>query len=363
MGKQIFIDLRGIEWNVKKRYITYAIEKNFDGVIVDSDDLEKTKKLGKINVISENLNSDYVLTSSPEILKQLDKNRIFYKRIENKDDEREVVFMKNFADYFLIETSNWKVIPLENLISEIKSGIIVEVGNFDDAMTALSTLEKGCDGIAINTLDIMEIKKIADYVNETYKTTTTIPLTLVKIKNIKKLDMGDRVCIDTASMLKVGEGMLVGSQSNGLFLVHSETIESEYVNSRPFRVNAGAVGSYILCHGGKTKYLSEIIAGDEMLAVDFNGNTRKVYVVRVKIESRPLILIEAVGKTEENDIVEEKERTIKILLQNAETIRLVNKEGKPVSITELKEGDEVLAYLEEGGRHFGTKVDETIIER
>ncbi|PKP59937.1 MAG: hypothetical protein CVT89_00605 [Candidatus Altiarchaeales archaeon HGW-Altiarchaeales-2] len=73
------------------------------------------------------------------------------------------------------------------------------------------------------------------------------------------------------------------------------------------------------------------------------------------------MLVEAVGKTEENGLT--GERTIKILLQNAETIRLVNKEGKPVSITELKVGDEVVGYLEKGGRHFGTKVDETIVEK
>jgi len=98
-----------------------------------------------------------------------------------------------------------------------------------------------------------------------------------------------------------------------------------------------------------------------MLVVDLNGNTRKAYVVRAKIESRPLMLVEAVGKIEENGLT--GERTIKILLQNAETIRLVNKEGKPVSITELKVGDEVVGYLEKGGRHFGTKVDETIVEK
>lgn len=362
MDKEIFIDLRGIEWDVKKRYITYAIEKNFDGIITDSDDLEKIRKLGKIKVFSEDLNSDYVLTSEPEILKRLDKKRAFYKRIENKDDEREVVFMKNFADYFLIESGNWKVIPLENLISEIKKGIIAIVENFDDAISALNTLEKGCDGIAINSMDINEIKKIAEYVNKTYKTTTTIPLTFVKIKNIKKLDIGDRVCIDTASMLRIGEGMLIGSQSNGLFLVHSETLESEYVNSRPFRVNAGAVASYTLCPDGKTKYLSEIQAGDEVLIVNLNGNTRKAYIVRAKIESRPMMLIEAIGKIEEGGAIVE-ERPIKILLQNAETIRLVNRNGRPISITELKEGDEVLAYLEKGGRHFGTKIDETIIEK
>jgi 3-dehydroquinate synthase II len=77
-------------------------------------------------------------------------------------------------------------------------------------------------------------------------------------------------------------------------------------------------------------------------------------VGRVKIELRPLILVEA----------EVEGKKIKTILQNAETIRLVTAKGsKPV--TELKAGDEVLAHITTSeGRHFGVAVpDETVIER
>ena len=50
-----------------------------------------------------------------------------------------------------------------------------------------------------------------------------------------------RVCVDLCSLLVAGEGLLVGSFAGGLFLVHSECAESAYINSRPFRVNAGPV--------------------------------------------------------------------------------------------------------------------------
>lgn len=359
MNKEIWIDVRDIDdWEIRKNFIVYAIEKNFDGVIVNQDDVEKVRKLGKIKIISENLNSDVILTSSDEVLKRLYGKRAYYKEIKSKNDERNVIEMKNFFDYVIIKASDWKVIPLENLIAEAKGRIIVEVENYDDAVTALNTLEIGCYGVSVRTMNTSEIKKIYDYIKN-YEEKKVIKLSPVKITKIKKLDLGDRVCIDTASILNVGEGMLIGSQSNGLFLVHSETIESEYVNSRPFRVNAGAVASYILC-SEKTKYLSELEAGDEVMIVDWMGNTRKTYVVRSKIERRPLILIEA---TPENLEEQKKLNKLKILLQNAETIRLVTPDGKPISVSQLNVGDSVLAYIESGGRHFGTKVEETIIEK
>jgi 3-dehydroquinate synthase II len=159
--------------------------------------------------------------------------------------------------------------------------------------------------------------------------------------------------VDTASLLRLGEGMLIGSQASGMFLVHSETLETEYVASRPFRVNAGAVHAYVMAPGGKTRYLSEIQAGDEVLAVDKEGNTRTVIVGRVKIEKRPLILVEAESEGE----------TYKTLLQNAETITLMGKDGRPVSIAKLKVGDEVLVYTPRKARHFGMEIEESIIER
>jgi len=54
---------------------------------------------------------------------------------------------------------------------------------------------------------------------------------------------------------------------------------------------------------------------------------------------------------------------ISAILQNAETIRLTQPNGKPISVVELKKGSKVLAFLEEAGRHFGMKVDETITEK
>jgi len=52
-----------------------------------------------------------------------------------------------------------------------------------------------------------------------------------------------------------------------------------------------------------------------------------------------------------------------VILQNAETIRLTAPSGQAVSLVDLKEGSEVLVCREEAGRHFGVKIDETIVEK
>jgi 3-dehydroquinate synthase II len=147
--------------------------------------------------------------------------------------------------------------------------------------------------------------------------------------------------------------MLIGNTASGFFLVHSESIDNPYVASRPFRVNAGAVHAYTLAPGGKTKYLADLKAGDEVMLVDFEGKTQTAYLGRNKIEKRPMMLIEA----------EAEGQSISLVMQNAETIRLVSPDGKAISITSLKVGDKVLAHIEKAGRHFGMQVDETLIER
>ena len=90
-----------------------------------------------------------------------------------------------------------------------------------------------------------------------------------------------------------------------------------------------------------------------MLLVDFQGKSKTAYLGRNKIEKRPMILIEA-----EADGV-----PISLVMQNAETIRLVSPEGEAISVTNLKPGDKVLGHIEKAGRHFGMQVDETLIER
>ena len=177
-------------------------------------------------------------------------------------------------------------------------------------------------------------------------------LSEVEVVSVRPVEMGDRVCVDTCSLMVPGEGMLVGSYSNCLFLIQSESEDNGYVAARPFRVNAGAVHGYCMVPGGGTRYLSEISAGDPVLICGRDGKTRTASAGRCKVEVRPMLIVEATdGK-----------RMYNVILQNAETIKAVTAGGS-VSVTKLKKGDRVLAHLASGGRHFGMKVEETITEK
>jgi 3-dehydroquinate synthase II len=326
----------------RKLIATSSLENNFMNLIVRVEDEESFSKLGKFNLI---LNQNNELIVKDKICR--------FVTIENKEDEELAKSLANEADYIIVSTSNWKVIPLENLIAAFQNTqckLLAEVDNVADAKLFFETLEVGVDGVVFNPQNPNDIVKLRKMIDE--KESKNLDLVSATISKIKPLGSGDRVCIDSCSILEIGEGMLVGSQSNGLFLVHSESVESEYVAKRPFRVNAGSVHSYIMAAPNKTQYLSELTSGDEILTVKSTGETRKVVLGRVKIEVRPLVLVEA----------EYEGKMYGIILQNAETIRLVS-EGKPVSVVDLAEGDSILMFIEKGGRHFGIKVDENIIEK
>ncbi len=257
------------------------------------------------------------------------------------------------ASYLLITCANWRVIPLENLIARVKgkSKIIAEVVNAEEAKVALETLELGTDGVLLKTSNPEELlKTIAIVKPEALK----LEMAVAKIVCTKPIGTGARVCVDTCELMKQGEGMLVGSQSAGLFLIEAEVNENPYVASRPFRVNAGTLSMYTLGNLQTTRYLQEFKAGDEVIIVNREGKTRTTNVGRIKIEIRPLILVEA----------QVEGKLIKTILQNAETIRLVTPTAsKPV--TDLKHNDEVIVHLAaKGGRHFGISVpEETVIEK
>jgi 3-dehydroquinate synthase II len=274
--------------------------------------------------------------------------------IKGKEDENKAVEAAELgADYVIIDCCDWRVIPLENIIAKSrgKTKLIAAVSNAEDAKLMLETLELGTDGVLLKTTDQNVLAQAVALVK---KENMKIALTPAKITTVKQIGTGARVCVDTCDLMEQGEGILVGSQSAGLFLVEAEVHENPYVASRPFRVNAGSLPLYTLASMQNTRYLSELKAGDEVLIVDREGNVRTTNVGRAKIEFRPLILIEA----------EAQGKKIKAILQNAETIRLVTSDGsKPV--TELKVGDEVIVHVAaSGGRHFGVSVpEEKVIER
>jgi len=330
--KEIWLLALGDSWDEEKEKIKDAIEIGFTGVVVRKEFENLAKKLGRIKVLTED-----------------GKNLAFLDIQSAKDQEKAIELSEKF-DYLFLKFSDWKIIPLENLIAmKKKAKLIAIVNNLEEAKVVLTTLEKGADGIAITEENRETMRK---YYELASGERGFVNLKKAKVVEIRPLGVGDRVCIDTVTLMNIGEGMLVGNRAGFLFLVASESEESEYVSSRPFRVNAGSVNAYIKV-GNKTKYLAELKAGDEVEIVSYKGETRRSYVGRVKIEKRPLILIRAIANSEEGTVI----------LQNAETIKLVNSEGKHVSVANLREGDEVLVWVGERARHFGVSIDEFIIER
>ena len=321
-------------WN--KNLVTTAIEGGADGVMVPSGYGKKVKALGRIQTIADDGD-----------LKPGDDVVVF--KIKSGEDEEEIVKLCHDKKVIL-ECTDWSIIPLENLIAKGAKGVIAQVNSLDDAQTAFGILEKGVDHILLSIDDLLELKEALRVLREK---TDQIPLDIAEITEVKSVGMGDRVCVDTCTEMKMGEGMLVGNASSALFLVHSESIDNPYVAARPFRVNAGAVHAYTRVPGGKTRYLSELSSGDQVLITDFKGRATTGIVGRLKIEKRPMMFIKArVG-----------EKEIHTILQNAETIRLTDPDGKPVSVVSLHTGDKVLVAIEESGRHFGMKINETITEK
>jgi 3-dehydroquinate synthase II len=286
-------------------------------------------------------------------LKSVGKVAGFLKRVSNNDDIDEIGRASQAsADFVIVEAEDWKIIPLENVIAKLHKSntkVYTTIKNAEETRTMFSVLELGVDGVIFSTDDEKEVDELRNYLEA-----FVFPIQSAKILDVRDVGTGERVCVDTTSMLQVGEGMLIGSKSNFLFLIHNESVGSSFTSPRPFRVNAGAVYCYTVMPDGKTKYLSEIEAGSEVLIVKNNGSSRRVTVGRSKIETRPLRLIRA-------DIEGE---TGTIILQNAETIRFIKSDGTLLPVTDARVGDEILCYIKPpSGRHFGMEVKEFIVEK
>lgn len=321
-----------------KRALTAALESGFGTFVATgpAKDLESLAKLRLLQLTDEGLVEDGRLVA-PRVV------------IASPDDQDKALAMAGHHDAVLVDAKAWRIIPHENLIAAYRrkgTRLLVHAADVAEARLLLETLETGVDVVL---LDAEHAREAADALAAAEGQETLREAT---VTSVRPVGTGDRACLDTASLLAEDEGVLTGSASGGLFLVASEARESGYVASRPFRVNAGAVHAYVLAPGGRTRYLSELQAGDEVLVCDREGRTRPAILGRVKIERRPMLLLEA----------ECDGHTVKTLVQNAETIRLVGPDGTK-SVVDVAPGDKLLVRLDTGGRHFGMSVDETIVER
>ena len=320
----------------KKDVVISALESGAEAVVLPDGKSPTVREFGKIKTVEKN----------GDIKPGVDVE--FVDIAAKADEDKAAAVPEN--KIVVLRMLDWTIIPIENLLARRGANLMVQVENSKQAKLMVEILEKGVDGVVLNTTKVNEIKKTAEII---HGISEKVHLVTATITTTKQLGMGDRACIDTCTQMTLGEGMLVGNTASGFFLVHSESIDNPYVASRPFRVNAGAVHAYTLVTGGKTKYLADLKAGDEVLLVNAKGKSQIAYLGRNKIEKRPMMLIEAEAAGE----------PISLVMQNAETIRLVDPDGKAISITALKPGDKVLGHIEKAGRHFGMQVDETLIER
>ena len=322
--------------------VAAALEVGFDQIVLQRED-ERLGKLGRFSPI--------LLKNGAFLFDGVEIGRL--ATIRTPKDEAAVRALRGATKHVVVRTEDWKIIPMENLIAHFQGSgtrLLVEVHDAAEAKLFFETMEVGVDGILLASPSPKDVRAVRQLFESAE---TRIGLLRAKVTAVRPLGLGDRVCVDTCSVLRLGEGMLVGNSSSGLFLIHSETVEAGYVAARPFRVNAGPVHAYVLLPDGKTKYLSELRAGDEVLAVDAQGRARSVIVGRIKMERRPLLLVEAEGAG----------HRFTTIVQNAETIRFVTPEGGAKSVSEIQVGETVLLRTEEGGRHFGMRIQETIEEK
>ncbi len=349
INKQIIIQPK-VARNHLAKFVKNLEDEGIRMVFADPKSLGKTK----VQTIFPSQNADYVILDKPTAKKPKGKKvgRKF-KVLSNNDIENILDSAKKGLDFVIIEVKDWKIIPIENIIAKLHkmhTKIFSIARNAKEARKMFSILDVGVDGVIFNTGSMNEVKQALVYLG-----TKSFELSTAKILEIQEVGDGERVCVDTASMLNRGEGMLIGSRANFLFLVHNESVGSSFTSPRPFRVNAGAVHCYTLAPDGTTKYLSELETGVEILVLNSKGQARRAAIGRCKIEKRPMLMIKAKVGDEIGGII----------AQDAETIRFVKSNGQLVSVTHLKKGDSVLVHSKPAtGRHFGMEVsDEYILEK
>ena len=315
-----------------KEDVTLALESGVDGVITDAAHVQSVAGLALCDVRDD--------TSMPTLT------------LAGKEDEEQAAARARAGENIVLRRG-WEIIPVENLLAQpdVAPRLALEAGSGAEARLAAGILERGAPTIVILPEALPDLKGI---VAELKLSQGALALSTATVQEVRPVGLGHRVCVDTLSLLRRGQGMLVGNSSAFTFLVHAETEHNEYVAARPFRINAGGVHSYVIRPGDRTSYAGELAPGDETLIVGADGQTSLVTVGRIKTEVRPMLYIRAEADAEGG--------SGGVFLENAETIRLVRADGTPVSVVDLRPGDRILCRLDEAGRHFGMRIRENIQE-
>jgi 3-dehydroquinate synthase II len=272
--------------------------------------------------------------------------------VSSVEELRSAIDLASSTGSIAIRFAKDRVIPLEDVVAHRGSQFRVWAiaPRPGDVPAALGALEHGADRV------IAEIHSITDLEALDSLLEPELPLELnwqhIDVSRVVSVGTGDRVIVDTTSLLRPAEGLLIGSSAGFLFHIASEAVGSAFTRPREFRVNAGAAHSYALLADGTTRYLAELSPGDAVLIAEPRGSIRSARVGRLKIERRPLVMVQ--GRY--------AGREFTVFLQEAETVRL-STDTEHVPTTQLRAGTAVLGVALPEARHLGRVVEETITER
>jgi 3-dehydroquinate synthase class II len=278
--------------------------------------------------------------------------------VDDNDSLHSSVYDGLKADYLSILFKDPTNIPLELVIASLqKTNTILmkqisSPKDVDDAIVTLGVMEYGAEGVIYSPEEHSYLDEFITRIE--HREQDNLPIQVGTVKASYPVGMGYRACIDTGTLFDDDEGMLVGSTSQGGILCCPEVYFLPYMELRPFRVNAGAVHSYVYNTNDRTDYMSELKAGSNVMLVNSKGRVRTAPVGRIKIEKRPLRIIEVEFPNGEQ---------VNVIMQDDWHVRIFSSDAKPLNISELKAGDKVLGYTTEVGRHVGIKIDENIIEK
>lgn len=277
-----------------------------------------------------------------------------YVQITNASTLKEACIAARDEEWCVLDFADPTKIPLEIVLAaadKADGSTITVAQDITEADIIFGVLERGSDGVLLaprNVGDATALRKVAE------QRVDNVELTELEVTSVTHVGMGERACVDTCTQFAQDEGILVGSRATGMVLCVSETHPLPYMPTRPFRVNAGAIHSYTIGVDGRTNYLSELRAGHRVTAVDVTGAARHVTVGRVKIETRPLLSIDA--KSADG-------RTVNLILQDDWHVRVLGPGGSVLNSTELQPGDRVLGHLPTAQRHVGYPINEFCLEQ
>lgn len=106
------------------------------------------------------------------------------------------------------------MIPAEKIVAAFQSSqktVFAISKTSTEAQIFLEALELGLGGVVLKVEDVKAVLELKDYFDRRNEASNILELTKATVTRVQMAGMGDRVCVDLCSLLRPGEGLLVGS--------------------------------------------------------------------------------------------------------------------------------------------------------